>query len=85
MFATDGRGILELLKASPVFAGVPAPELAALARVARDEMYRAREYVFLEADPAEWVRATVMRVAGVERVEVVLTFDPPWTPERILV
>jgi AdoMet-dependent heme synthase len=31
----------------------------------------------------DWVRAAVARVPGVERVEVVLTFDPPWTPERI--
>jgi metal-sulfur cluster biosynthetic enzyme len=32
---------------------------------------------------AEWVRAAVRRVPGVERVEVRLTFDPPWTPERM--
>jgi metal-sulfur cluster biosynthetic enzyme len=31
----------------------------------------------------EWVRAAVLAVPGVERVEVRLTFDPPWTPERI--
>jgi radical SAM protein len=31
----------------------------------------------------EWVRAAVTRVPGVDRVEVVLTFDPPWTPDRI--
>jgi metal-sulfur cluster biosynthetic enzyme len=31
----------------------------------------------------EWVRAAVRRVPGVEHVEVVLTFDPPWTPDRI--
>jgi metal-sulfur cluster biosynthetic enzyme len=31
----------------------------------------------------DWVRAAVARVPGAERVEVVLTFDPPWTPERI--
>ncbi len=31
----------------------------------------------------EWVRGAVLRVPGVERVEVVLTFDPPWTPDRI--
>jgi AdoMet-dependent heme synthase len=30
-----------------------------------------------------WVRTAVMRVAGVEHVDVVLTFDPPWTPGRI--
>jgi len=32
---------------------------------------------------ADWVRAAVMRVPGVERVEVRLTFDPPWTPDRM--
>jgi metal-sulfur cluster biosynthetic enzyme len=31
----------------------------------------------------QWVRTAVMRVPGVEQVEVVLTFDPPWTPDRI--
>ncbi len=30
-----------------------------------------------------WVRETVMLVPGVENVDVQLTFDPPWTPERI--
>lgn len=30
-----------------------------------------------------WVRQAVMLVPGVESVEVQLTFDPPWTPERI--
>jgi metal-sulfur cluster biosynthetic enzyme len=30
-----------------------------------------------------WVRTALARVAGVEHVEVSLTFDPPWTPERI--
>jgi metal-sulfur cluster biosynthetic enzyme len=31
----------------------------------------------------QWVRAAVEKVPGVERVEVSLTFDPPWTPARI--
>lgn len=30
-----------------------------------------------------WVRRAVLRVPGVERVDVVLTFDPPWTPARV--
>jgi metal-sulfur cluster biosynthetic enzyme len=30
-----------------------------------------------------WIRRAVGAVPGVERVEVLLTFDPPWTPERI--
>jgi radical SAM protein len=32
---------------------------------------------------AGWVRMAVMNVPGVETVEVGLTFDPPWTPDRI--
>jgi radical SAM protein with 4Fe4S-binding SPASM domain len=31
----------------------------------------------------EWVRTAVMQVPGVEAVEVTLTFEPPWTPDRI--
>jgi metal-sulfur cluster biosynthetic enzyme len=31
----------------------------------------------------EWVRTVVMRVPGVESVDVTLTFEPPWTPDRI--
>ena len=31
----------------------------------------------------EWVRSAVLQVPGVERAEVRLTFDPPWTPDRI--
>jgi radical SAM protein len=31
----------------------------------------------------EWVRTAVMRVPGVEHVDVTLTFEPAWTPERI--
>ncbi len=31
----------------------------------------------------DWVRNAVLRVPGVDRVEVDITFDPPWTPERI--
>jgi metal-sulfur cluster biosynthetic enzyme len=31
----------------------------------------------------DWVRAAVMRVPGVEAVDVMLTFDPPWTPDRM--
>ncbi|MBI4635772.1 MAG: TIGR04053 family radical SAM/SPASM domain-containing protein [Candidatus Rokubacteria bacterium] len=31
----------------------------------------------------EWVREAVGKIRGVERVDVTLTFDPPWTPDRI--
>jgi metal-sulfur cluster biosynthetic enzyme len=32
---------------------------------------------------ADWARAAVAAIPGVERCEVALTFDPPWTPDRI--
>ena len=32
---------------------------------------------------SDWAREAVMRVPGVEQVEVKITFDPPWTPDRI--
>jgi metal-sulfur cluster biosynthetic enzyme len=32
---------------------------------------------------AEWVRQAVERIPGVEAVEVAITFEPPWTPDRI--
>ena len=31
----------------------------------------------------DWARQAIKRVPGIERVDVQLTFDPPWTPERI--
>jgi metal-sulfur cluster biosynthetic enzyme len=30
-----------------------------------------------------WVREAVARIPGVETVDVAVTFDPPWTPDRI--
>ncbi len=32
---------------------------------------------------AEWVRRAIREVPGVDDVEVIVTFDPPWTPDRI--
>jgi len=32
---------------------------------------------------ADWVRDAVGAIPGVETVEVRVTFDPPWTPDRI--
>jgi radical SAM protein len=32
---------------------------------------------------SEWVRQAIIKLPGVETVEVVITFDPPWTPGRI--
>ena len=31
----------------------------------------------------EWVRQAVGRIPGVDEVEVVITFEPAWSPERI--
>ena len=31
----------------------------------------------------QWVREAVRPIPGVEQVEVAITFDPPWTPDRI--
>ena len=31
----------------------------------------------------DWVRTAVLGVPGVDHVEVTLTFEPPWTPDRI--
>jgi metal-sulfur cluster biosynthetic enzyme len=32
---------------------------------------------------SEWVRRAIREVPGVEDVEISMTFDPPWTPDRI--
>ena len=32
----------------------------------------------------EWARQAVQRIPGVEEVAVAITFDPPWTPDRIV-
>jgi len=32
---------------------------------------------------AEWVRQAVGRIPGIDGVMVVLTFEPPWTPDRM--
>ena len=59
-----GRGIVSAMatgeraaaiKSNPVFAGLPAKEIEALAGAAREETYRGREYVFMEGDPARWL------------------------------
>jgi CRP-like cAMP-binding protein len=51
----SSRGAADFLRASPVFAGVPAREIEALGAAAREDAYRAREYVFMEGDPARWL------------------------------
>src|SRR5262245_12734367 len=48
------RGAHAFLQATPCFAALPAKEVEALAAVAREETYRARDYVFMEGDPGHW-------------------------------
>jgi metal-sulfur cluster biosynthetic enzyme len=31
----------------------------------------------------DWARTAVLQVPGVEDVDVTVTFDPPWTPDRM--
>jgi CRP-like cAMP-binding protein len=52
----SGSGdVFALLQASAVFAGLPVPEVEALAATAREQSCRAREYIFHEGDPALWL------------------------------
>jgi CRP-like cAMP-binding protein len=51
--AIDDRVVT--LRSSPVFAGLPAREVEALVAAAREDLYRAREYIFMESDPARWL------------------------------
>jgi CRP/FNR family transcriptional regulator, nitrogen oxide reductase regulator len=46
--------IADFLKGGPVFGALPAKEILALAALAREERYSARDYVFREGDPAAW-------------------------------
>ena len=52
MAATDSAS---LLRANPIFAGIPAPEINALARLATEETHAARAFVFMEGDAARWL------------------------------
>jgi CRP/FNR family transcriptional regulator len=47
--------VLPFLQACPVFAGLPASEIEALAAAARAQTCRAREFLFHEGDPALWL------------------------------
>jgi CRP/FNR family transcriptional regulator len=44
---------LQTLKSNPVFASLPAREIDALASATREDPVRARDYIFMEGDPAE--------------------------------
>ena len=44
----------EFFRTCPIFSALPRRDLAALAASARDVWYRARDYVFMEGEPAAW-------------------------------
>jgi CRP/FNR family transcriptional regulator len=44
----------DVVRGNPIFAGLPAKDLAALVAAARDVTYRARDYVFHEGEPPVW-------------------------------
>lgn len=73
------------LTASPVFAGVPAREIAALAAVAREESHQERDWIFMEGAPADWFylvrsgRVKILRAARGGK-EVVLELLGPGEP-----
>jgi CRP/FNR family transcriptional regulator, nitrogen oxide reductase regulator len=46
--------LAEFLARTPLFAGLPAAEVQALAGVAREERVRARGYIFMQGDPPRW-------------------------------
>lgn len=73
------------LRGCAVFAGIPAREVAALAVSAHEQAYRAREWVFMEGDPADWfclVRTGRVKIVRASRggKEVVLELLGPGEP-----
>jgi CRP/FNR family transcriptional regulator len=73
------------LRESPVFTGVPDKELQTLAASARVDRFRARDYVFMEGDPADWfciVRSGRVKILRQSRAgkEVVLELLGPGEP-----
>jgi CRP/FNR family transcriptional regulator len=77
--------IAAFLRACPVFASIPAREVTALAAVAREETYRARDSVFMEGDPADWfclVRSGRVKILRASRggKEIVLELLGPGEP-----
>jgi CRP/FNR family transcriptional regulator len=73
------------LRSCAVLAALPARELSALASVARDERYRARDYIFMEGDPPLWfclVKSGRVRIVRQSRggKDVVLELLGPGEP-----
>ncbi len=50
----SAKDVAEFLRQRPVFAGLPAREVDALASLAVEETHRARRYIFMEGDPSLW-------------------------------
>ncbi len=48
------KDVAAFLKSNPVFATLANREIEALATVTVEEAHRAREYIFMEGDPARW-------------------------------
>jgi CRP/FNR family transcriptional regulator, nitrogen oxide reductase regulator len=48
------KDVAAFLKSNPVFATLANREIDALATVTVEEAHRAREYIFMEGDPARW-------------------------------
>jgi CRP-like cAMP-binding protein len=80
-----GRDLGAFLRASPVFAALPPKEIQALDIVAREDSYGARDYVFMEGDPALWfcvVRSGRVKILKHSRTgkDVVLEILGPGEP-----
>jgi CRP-like cAMP-binding protein len=50
----SSKDVAAFLRQRPVFAGLPAREMDALASLAVEEAHRTRSYIFMEGDPARW-------------------------------
>jgi len=50
----SSKDVAAFLRQRPVFAGLPAREIDALAAVAVEEAHRARSFIFMEGDQSRW-------------------------------
>jgi CRP/FNR family transcriptional regulator len=79
------QATVDFLKAGTVFAALPAAEIAALAAVAREQGYRARDFIFREGDESAWFwlvrtgRVKILRQSPSGR-EIVLELLGPGEP-----
>jgi CRP-like cAMP-binding protein len=79
------RNAADVLRASPMFAGLSDEDLGALAAAARQERVGARQHVFMEGDPARWFCVVVSGRVKIFRAsrdgkEVVLELLGPGEP-----